>query len=90
MKPKLEKIRLGWANFLVLRRTHAGLGHAAKVDPKVAADQRGQGIGVALDVYTQSSIEARRAGAEMLEKAVLSQSGPDEAEKEEEKCSEAA
>jgi integrase len=72
MKPQLKKVGLEWANFQVLRRTHASLGHAAKVDPKVAADQRGHGIGVALDVYTQTSIEARRAGAEMLEKAVLS------------------
>jgi integrase len=90
MKPKLEKVGLGWANFQVLRRTHASLGHAAKVDPKVAADQRGHGIGVALDVYTQSSIEARRAGAEMLEKAVLSPNGPAEAENNEENRSEAA
>jgi integrase len=72
MKPALEKVGLGWANFQVLRRTHASLGHEAKVDPKVAADQRGHGIGVALDVYTKSSIEARRGAAEMLERAVLS------------------
>jgi len=73
MKPRLEPIGLGWANFQVLRRTHASLGHDAKVDPKVAADQRGHGIGVALDVYTHSSVEARRAAAEVLEKAVLSE-----------------
>jgi integrase len=90
MKPKLEKVGLGWANFQVLRRTHASLGHAAKVDPKVAADQRGHGIGVALDVYTQTSIEARRAGAEMLERAVLSQDGAAEAENQGEKRSDAA
>jgi integrase len=74
MKPALEKVGLGWANFQVLRRTHASLGHEAKVDPKVAADQRGHGIGVALDVYTKSSIEARRGAAEVLERAVLSAS----------------
>jgi integrase len=34
MKPRLEEVGLGWANFHVLRRTHASLGHAAKVDPK--------------------------------------------------------
>jgi integrase len=71
MQPALEKVGLGWANFQVLRRTHASLGHELKVDPKVAADQRGHGIGVALDVYTQSSIEARRGAAEKLEQAVL-------------------
>lgn len=73
MKPKLDAIGLGWANFQVLRRTHASLGHDAKVDPKVAADQRGHGIGVALDVYTHSSVEARRGAAEVLENAVMSE-----------------
>jgi integrase len=80
MKPTLETVGLGWANFQVLRRTHASLGHDIKVDPKVAADQRGHGIGVALDVYTQSSIEARRAAAEMLANAILSGEQPEAAE----------
>jgi integrase len=93
MKPKLETVGLEWANFQVLRRTHASLGHDIKVDPKVAADQRGHGIGVALDVYTQSSIEARRAAAEMLANAILSGEQPETAEAErntQEKHSEAA
>lgn len=93
MKPKLETVGLGWANFQVLRRTHASLGHDIKVDPKVAADQRGHGIGVALDVYTQSSIESRRAAAEMLANAVLSGEQPETAKAErdtQEKHSEAA
>jgi integrase len=90
MKPKLKTVGLEWANFQVLRRTHASLGHEAKVDPKTAADQRGHGIGVALDVYTQSSIEARRAAAEMLENAVLSGEKPETAEAERENRSEAA
>ncbi len=80
MKPKLEAIGLDWANFQVLRRTHASLGHDIHVDPKVAADQRGHGIGVALDVYTQSSIEARRAAADMLANAILSGEQPEAAE----------
>ena len=75
MKPKLEPLGLGWANFQVLRRTHASLGHDAGVDPKVAADQRGHGIGVALDVYTHSSVETRRGAAEKLELSVLSPKG---------------
>ena len=90
MKPKLKTVGLEWANFQVLRRTHASLGHEAKVDPKTAADQRGHGIGVALDVYTQSSIEARRAAAEVLEQSVLSGEKPETAETEPEKHSEAA
>jgi integrase len=71
MKPKLEPLGLGWANFQALRRTHASLGHEAGIDPKVAADQRGHGIGVALDVYTHSSVETRRGAAEKLERSVL-------------------
>ena len=55
-----------------MRRTHASLGHRAKVDPKVAADQRGHGIGVALDLYTKSTIEDRMLGAKQLEESVLS------------------
>jgi integrase len=71
MLPRLEKIGLGWATFQVLRRTHASLGHEAGIDPKVAADQRGHGIGVAIDVYTKAALSRRAEAAEKLEKAVL-------------------
>ncbi|HEV2201440.1 MAG TPA: hypothetical protein VGR73_16600 [Bryobacteraceae bacterium] len=55
----------------MMRRTHSSLGHEAKVDPKVAADPRGHGIGVALDVYTKSSIKDRATAAKRLERSVL-------------------
>ena len=71
IKAKLEPISLGWVNFQVLRRTHASLGHRAKVDPKVSADQRGHGIGVALDVYTKSSMKDRATAAKQLEDSVF-------------------
>jgi integrase len=96
MKPRLELVGLGWANFQVMRRTHASLGHEAGIDPKVSADQRGHGIGVALDVYTHSSVEARRGAAEVLENSILSEGKPDvdsakaEPEKPKEKRSAAA
>jgi integrase len=73
MKPRLKKVGLGWANFQVLRRTHASLGHEAGIDPKVSADQLGHGIGVALDVYTHSSIETRRGAADVLEASALTE-----------------
>jgi hypothetical protein len=41
-----------------------------KVDPKVGADQRGHGIGVSLDVYTQSDQEEKRAAVNTLEAAL--------------------
>ncbi len=71
MKPKLEAIGLEWATFQVLRRTHASLGHDEGIDPKVAADQRGHGIGVAIDVYTKAALSRRAEAAEQLENAVL-------------------
>jgi len=41
------------------------------VDPKVASDQRGHGIGVSMEVYTNSDIERKRAAVNKLEAAVL-------------------
>jgi hypothetical protein len=46
LQGRLESVGLGCVNFQVLRRTQASLGHDEGVDPKVAADQRGHGIGV--------------------------------------------
>jgi integrase len=71
MKPKLDLVGLGWAGFQELRRMHASLGHDAGVDPKVTADQRGHGIGVALDVYTKAAIGKRAEAAEKLENSVF-------------------
>lgn len=70
MKPKLKTVGLEWATFHVLRRTHASLGHDEGIDPKVAADQRGHGIG-AIDVYTKAALSKRAEAAERLENAVL-------------------
>ena len=67
---KLEEIGLGWINFQVLRRTQASLGHKEGVDPKVAADQRGHAIGVAIDTYTESDLESRREAVTKLERAL--------------------
>ena len=39
------------------------LGHQAGIDPKVSADQRGHGIGVALDVYTKAALSTRAEAA---------------------------
>jgi hypothetical protein len=71
---KLEDIGLGWVNFQVLRRTQASLGHKEGVDPKVAADQRGHAIGVAIDTYTESDLESRRDAVTKLERALVGRS----------------
>ena len=69
---KLEKVGLGWVNFQVLRRTQASLGHKEGLDPKVAADQRGHAIGVAIDTYTESDLESRLEAVTKLEAALAS------------------
>jgi integrase len=69
IRPALRKIGLEWFNFQVARRTHASLGH--DIDAKVMADQRGHGIGVALDTYTKSSPEDKAKAARKLAKKVL-------------------
>jgi integrase len=71
MVPALEKVDLGWVDFKVMRRTNASLGHVAKVDPKVSADQRGHGIGVSVDLYTKSNMKQKGAAAKKLENSVL-------------------
>lgn len=71
MQPKLEEVGLEWAAFQVLRKTNASLSKKAGVDPKVASDQRGHGIGVSLEVYTTSDLEQKRAAINKLEAAVF-------------------
>jgi len=70
MQPKLEKAGLGWANFLVMRRTHATLMRALGVDGKLVADQLGHSLDVNQNVYTQSPVESRRAAVNQLEKSL--------------------
>jgi integrase len=76
MQPRLDQAGLGWATFQVLRKTNASLSKKYGVDPKVAADQRGHGIGVSMDVYTSSDLEQKRAAVNKLEAAVLRKPQP--------------
>ena len=71
MQPKLEKVGLGWASFQVLRKTNASLSKKAGVDPKVASDQRGHGLGVSMDVYTSSDMEQKRQAVNKLEASLF-------------------
>jgi integrase len=74
--PKLEKIELEWATFQVLRKTNASLSKKAGVDPKVASDQRGHGLGVSMEVYTNSDLEQKREALKKLEAAVFQKPQP--------------
>jgi integrase len=70
MQPKLTNVGLEWANFLVLRRTHATLMKALGVDGKLVADQLGHSLDVSQNVYTQSPVETRLPGINQLEKSL--------------------
>jgi len=67
MEPKLSVVGLSWATFQVLRRTNANL---APVDPKVGADQRGHGLGVAMGVYTTSGRDQKKEAVRLIASAV--------------------
>jgi hypothetical protein len=54
-----------------MRATHASIGHRLRLDPKVTADQRGHGVGVAIEEYTKTSLKDRAIAARKLEEAVL-------------------
>ena len=50
-----------------MRRTHGSKSKKYAIDPKVAADQRGHGLGVAMEVYTQSDLDQKLEAARRLQ-----------------------
>jgi integrase len=71
MRPKLVTVGLEWATFQVLRRTNASLGRKALIDDKVAADQRGHGLGVSLEVYSISDLQQKIEAVKKIESEVI-------------------
>ncbi len=71
IKPKLKSVGMGWANFLVMRRTHATLMNELGVNGKLVADQLGHSLDVSQNVYTQSPVESRLPAVNQLEKTLL-------------------
>jgi integrase len=71
IKPKLRKVGLGWANFLVMRRTHSTLMGELGVDGKLVADQCGHTLDVNQNVYRQSPVASRLPAVNLLEKKLL-------------------
>ena len=69
--PKLDKVGLGWATFVVMRRTHATLMKALGVDGKLVADQLGHSLDVNQNVYTQTPVESRLGMVNQLEQSLL-------------------
>lgn len=70
MLPKLAAVGLGWANFLVMRRTHSTLMKEIGVDAKLVADQLGHEVDVNINTYTLTSVELRQAAVNRLESFV--------------------
>lgn len=70
MLPKLAAVGLGWANFLVMRRTHSTLMKEIGVDAKLVADQLGHEVDVDINTYTLTSVELRQAAVNRLENFV--------------------
>jgi hypothetical protein len=73
---KLNKVGLRWITFQVLRRTQASLSPKEGIDPQISADQRGHGIGVALDTYTITDLGSRRNAVTVLETALAKNARP--------------
>jgi integrase len=71
IRPKLKPLGLEWVDFQVMRATHASIGHRLRLDPKVTADQRGHGVGVAIEEHTKTSVKDKTLAAKKLEEAVL-------------------
>jgi hypothetical protein len=71
MGPRLAQIGLEWVTFQVLRRTNASLSRKALIDDKVAADQRGHGLGVSLGVYAISDLDQKIEAVRRLESEVI-------------------
>ncbi len=71
IRAKLAPLGLEWVDFQVMRATHASIGHRLRLDPKVTADQRGHGVGVAIEEYTKTSVKDRAVAARKLEDSVL-------------------
>jgi integrase len=67
MQPGLTKVGLGWANFQVMRRTHATLMRQLKADPKAVADQLGHSVDVSLNVYANTPVHVRQPLVNALE-----------------------
>ena len=68
IRPRFEKIGLKWADFRTMRRTNSTLMRAAGADAKVSADNRGHGLGVAMEEYTHSTPEQKQEAVAKLEK----------------------
>jgi len=70
LQPTLEKAKLGWASFQVLRRTYATLSREAGVDAKTRADQMGHHVNVTENEYAVTNLAAKIEAGRKLEAVI--------------------
>ncbi len=67
IRPRLQSVGLGWADFRCARRTNATLMAAAGADPVVAAANRGHGVNVSINDYTRPGAGPKAEAVGLLE-----------------------
>jgi integrase len=70
IQPTLEKSKLDWASFQVLRRTYATLSREAGVDAKTRADQMGHHVDVSENEYAVTNLAAKIEAGRKLEAVI--------------------
>jgi hypothetical protein len=66
IRPQFAVIGLAWADFRAMRRTNSTLMRAAGADARVSADNRGHGLGVAMEEYTHLTADQKREAVRKL------------------------
>jgi len=72
IKPKLQKVGIGWANFLVMRRTHSTLMGELGVDGKLGGRPVRTYTGRKSECLSQSPVVSRLLAVNQLEKSCSS------------------
>jgi integrase len=70
IKPRLISVGLGWANFQVMRRTHATLINELGVNGKLVADQLGHSLDVSKRLHAVAGSKSSAGGEPAREKAI--------------------
>ena len=71
MLPKLKTVGLEWATFRCCGGAMPACRGRRRFDDKVAADQKGHGLGVSLEVYSVSDLQQKIEAVKRLESEVI-------------------
>jgi integrase len=70
IRPTLEKLRLTWVNYQVLRRSAVTLLNAHGADGTIVAAQMGHSVDVSTNVYNQVGLERQLQAVQVLDDAL--------------------